>query len=363
MQNYNLTPDNIDDINTRKCDFFSLLLEQSESYINLDILSESDINTSEKIFWKKFIENHEEIRKDIKLTRYFILKKKDKLVKELKGSLFMSNIYDNLTEESKNEYWKFVHSIFLLLETAHVEKNDAIINTLTSELEKLLTLEKIEEKVEEKEKNVNRRKNIKKNNLNMNNLDISKIGEMMQGLLNGSENIEDLDMNKMLNTLMPGLESKKNSVLMSNLMDDITKTMSNLESTDQVLDVTKELGEKYQKMIVSGEIDATEIVGSLMGLVTDKKFTNELSKLDMSKINPEDMITKMMGKMSPDILEQLNGSNNNLDLTNIGSLISGVTGMVNTKPNEKKEDKDLTPEQIKEMEDYFSKLKIETNVD
>ena len=30
-------------------------------------------------------------------------------------------------------------------------------------------------------------------------------------------------------------------------------------------------------MIVSGEIDSNEIIGSLMGLMTDKKFTAELS--------------------------------------------------------------------------------------
>ena len=141
MQNYNFTPENIDDINGQKSEFFSLVLEQTEDLVNLGLLSNKDIETAEKLFWTKFIQNHEEIRSDIKLTRYFIIKKKDKLMKELKTSLFMSNIYDKLMDETKNAYWKFVHTVFLVLESSHREKNDAIINTLTSELAKLIKLE------------------------------------------------------------------------------------------------------------------------------------------------------------------------------------------------------------------------------
>ena len=60
-----------------------------------------------------------------------------KLAKELKTSLFMKDIYSDLMDQSKREYWKFVHTVFLIFETVHKEKNDAIINTLTSELEKI----------------------------------------------------------------------------------------------------------------------------------------------------------------------------------------------------------------------------------
>ena len=118
MQNYNFTPENIDDINGQKSEFFSLVLEQTEDLVNLGLLSNNDFETAEKLFWTKFIQNHEEIRSDIKLTRHFIIKKKDKLMKELKTPLFMSNIYDKLMDETKNLYWKFVHTVFLVLEVA-----------------------------------------------------------------------------------------------------------------------------------------------------------------------------------------------------------------------------------------------------
>lgn len=436
MQNYNFTPENIDDINGQKTEFFSLVLEQTEDLVNLGILSHNDFETAEKLFWTKFIQNHEEIRSDIKLTRHFIIKKKDKLMKELKISLFMSNIYDKFMDDTKNEYWKFVHTVFLLLESCHKEKNDAIINTLTGELAKLIK-EEVVEKVEKVEtsgqgrsgKSIGRLKNKKSNKKqegldmsNMNDLlggidmskisemlggmdmskmgemlgemdmsnmgemmkgmdmskmgemlggldmskmgemlggvDMSKIGEMMKGMP-GENSSDNMDMSKMLSTIMPGMETKKNDVLMNDLIHDITSNMGNLESSDQVFEITKQLGEKYQKMIISGEIDSSEVIGSLMGLMTDKKFTEELSKIDMSKIKPEEMMSKMMENMSPEMLGGL--TNGNMDLTNIGSLITGITGMAGKTGEVKQEveQKELTAEQLKEMEEYYSKLNLE----
>ena len=435
MQNYNFTPENIDDINGQKSEFFSLVLEQTEDLVNLGILSHNDFETAEKLFWTKFIQNHEEIRSDIKLTRHFIIKKKDKLIKELKTSLFMSNIYDKFMDDTKSEYWKFVHTVFLLLESCHKEKNDAIINTLTGELAKLIKSEEVEEvgEVEKVEPSgqvkmgrlKNKKSNKKQEGLDMSKIeemlggidmskmgemlggmdmskmgemlggmdmsnmgemmkgmdmskmgemlggldmskmgemlggmDMSKIGEMMKGMPgeNGSEN---MDMSKMLSTIMPGMETKKNDVLMNDLIHDITSNMGNLESSDQVFEITKQLGEKYQKMIISGEIDSNEVIGSLMGLMTDKKFTEELSKIDMSKIKPEEMVSKMMENISPEMLGGL--TNGNMDLTNIGSLITGITGMAGKTGEVKQEveQKELTAEQLKEMEEYYSKLNLE----
>ena len=441
MQNYNFTPENIDDINGQKSEFFSLVLEQTEDLVNLGLLSNNDFETADKLFWTKFIQNHEEIRSDIKLTRHFIIKKKDKLIKELKTSLFMSNIYDKFMDDTKSQYWKFVHTVFLLLESCHKEKNDAIINTLTGELAKLIKLEVVEERVEtsgqESSKSSmsgrlkNKKLNKKQDELDMSKIndllggmdmskmgemlggmdmskmgemlggmdmskmgemlggmdmskmgemlggmdmskmgemlggmDMSKIGEMMKGIP-GENGSEDMDMSKMLSTIMPGMETKKNDILMNDLIHDITSNMGNLESSDQVFEITKQLGEKYQKMIISGEIDSSEVIGSLMGLMTDKKFTEELSKIDMSKIKPEEMMSKMMENISPEMLGGL--TNGNMDLTNIGSLITGITGMAgNTgmlgKTGEVKqelEQKELTEEQLKEMEEYYSKLSLE----
>jgi hypothetical protein len=410
IQNYNFTAENIDIINIQKSNFFSLISEQSVNLIDLEVLNYKDIDNAEKNFWTTFVENHQEIRSDIKLTRHFILKKKEKLGKELKTPLFMYNIYDNLGEDSKLEYWKFVFMAFLLFETVYNEKNDAILNTLSNELEKMVQEEiLVKEKIKVKTKettSVDQNKDTAEstNSFDMSKIgelmsgvtgssndsggfdmsklgelmggltgssnnggfDMSKLGDLMNGLNGGTENMSDIDMSKMLNSFMPGIDSKKNESLMKNLMDDITGTMGNLESTDQVFEITKQLGEKYQNMITSGQLDPTEIIGSLMGLMTDKNFNDELSKIDMSKINPEEMMAKMMEKVSPDMLNEVMGSvggAENLDLANIGSLISGVASMSNSQNIKSEESVKLTPEQLEEMEDYYSNIKIDSQLE
>ena len=56
MQNYNFTPENIDDINGQKSEFFSLVLEQTEDLVNLGLLSNNDFEIK-SISPVKLIEN------------------------------------------------------------------------------------------------------------------------------------------------------------------------------------------------------------------------------------------------------------------------------------------------------------------
>ena len=122
MENYNFTPENIDDVNIQKTAFYEIFLEECSNLLDLGVLVKDNIDNSYKEFWTKFIKNHLEIRSEIRLTRHFILKKNDKLAKELKTSLFMKDIYSDLMDQSKREYWKFVHTVFLIFETVHKEK-------------------------------------------------------------------------------------------------------------------------------------------------------------------------------------------------------------------------------------------------
>ena len=79
MKQYNFTPENIDEINTQKSEFFSLVSGQIANLVDLEVLKYSDLDLAEKDFWKVFTENHIEIRSNEKLVRHFILKKKEKL--------------------------------------------------------------------------------------------------------------------------------------------------------------------------------------------------------------------------------------------------------------------------------------------
>ncbi len=417
MKEYNFSPENIDDINTQKSNFFSELTEQLANLVDLGVYTYSTIDKVEKSFWKGFTANHLEIRTDERLVRHFILMKKEKLAKEIKTPLFGSEIYADLPEGCRKSYWKFVHTMFLLFETAHETKSQAIINTLTEELEKVLKVEaeeqtlavatssrdelskKLHNKLGRQAKSRSHGANpllnqahpsfdmSKLNSMmssfgldpsNPESLDPSKLMDVMGKLMSSDSSqpnpleqlglgsdMKDLDVGNLINQFMPGMADAKNEELMSSLMQDITSTMGNLESADQVFDTTKKLGLKYQELIASGKIDPSEIIGSLMGLMTDKNFNEQLGKIDMSKIKPEEMVAKMMSEISPEMLSGLTGGagTSGLDLGNIGSLVSSVAGLAggssSTVPSST-EEKELSAEQLKELEEYYSNIQVES---
>jgi len=366
MENYNFVAENIDDINVQTGIFFNLLKDQSNKLIEID---KKTLIILEKTLWSVFINNHLEIRQNMKLTRYFILKKMNKLNKELKTQLYMKNIYDNLLDITQDEYWKFIHTLFILFETAHIDKDDAIINTIAAELLKLEN-EKLNEKSKEENRivvNNNKTKQTLNNmmdNLGMNSTDtMTKMLEMAANMTNDKN---EFDLSKMMKTFMPDIESKKNDSLMQDLMSDITSSMGSMENVNDVFDKTKKLGEKYQQMISNGDLDAGEILGSLMGLMSDEKFNNELSKLDISKLNPQDMMSKMTSELAPELMKEMTGPDSNLDIGTLLSSISGLntkdgtdngissllSSLTSTKIDNKDETK-LTTEQLKEMEEYY----------
>jgi hypothetical protein len=396
MENYNLNAEIIDDINSQKTIFFKSIDKELILLVDIGLLDKKIIKNLEKKFMSIIIQNHLEIRSNINLTRYFILKKKEKLNKELKDKLYMTNIFNDLKEETKNEYWRFIHTIFLLLESVHNNKDDAIINTLTLELEKeIIVEEEIEKKIEDKIVNVNKKN--KKNNFKPNKdilsgFDFSKLSDIISQISNNKGD-EEFDISKMLKSFIPNMETSQNKDLMSELMTDIKDSLTNVENSDQIFDLTKKLGQKYQNMIAEGNIEPKEILGSLMGLMTDDSFSKELSKIDLSKLKPEDMLGKMMSEISPEILKNMTGGNDDLNLSSILSNMSGGSGDMNLSSilsnmsggsgdmnlssilsnipnmalNQSSESKvetnqePLTSEQIAEMEEFYANVNL--NVD
>ena len=427
MENYNFEPEDLDNINDKKSDFFAFVAENVKNFVDLGLMKYESLDSAEKSFWKVFTKNHQEIRTDEKLVRHFVLRKKEKLSKELVTPLFMGTLYSDLPDNVQKEYWKQMLGFFLVFELHHKSKSDVIINTLVPEIEKCVqeeqqilqdeldntqseslveTNDDVGKKLRAKlgrqarsrapgskssaELNPNGGFDISKLNSmmasfgldpsNPSSLDPSKlmdvVGKMMENTdpdsnplaqLGLDEDMKNLNMGNLLNQLMPGVTDTKNENLMEALKLDITSTMGNLESADQVFDLTKKLGEKYQNMITSGQLDPTEIVGSLMGLMSDKQFTEELSKIDVSKIKPEDMVTKMMSEVSPEMLGQLTGGAGleGLDLGNIGSLVSSVAGLAGAGSNQTQTqtslpETELTPEQLEELEEYYNKIQVES---
>lgn len=55
MNNYNFTPEHIDDVNTQKSIFCAKAVEQSSNLIDLKIFKPDVFSTADKEFWKIFI--------------------------------------------------------------------------------------------------------------------------------------------------------------------------------------------------------------------------------------------------------------------------------------------------------------------
>jgi DNA repair ATPase RecN len=269
--------------------------------------------------------------------------------------------------------------MFLLFEMVHKEKNDAIINTLTVELEKI-NVPDAEINEPQEQHIIKRKPKRNKNNDNdmlskmmkdmgkSNDPDMKKLLKMTSQMMSDMNTNKPCDMSKMLQTFLPELNTTKNDGMMNDLMSDITTSMSGINNVDDVFSMTKGLGEKYQKMISEGTAEPGEILGSLMGLMTDDKFTQELSKIDMSKLKPEDMLSKMMSEIAPQMMnsEMLSGmmgmSGGGDGNLNIGSLLSGLTGVAGgvsgVEETVKPDDTPLSAEQLNEMEEFYANINI-----
>ena len=322
------------------------LISKNESLIQFNYLTDEFIKNKFEMFNNEFKLNHNEIRQKIKKVRHFILRKKDKLKKELDNPLFLSNILDMLDDNDKKIVWEFLHLNFLLYENYHINKNELIINTLIDELNK------------NKEEPINSDNLENKMKEFMNNLTSSNpeagLGSGIENITNMFKNLtenngEEPDIQKMLKGLIPNMGENENGELTKEIISDIKESLLKTSNVDEIFNSTKKLGEKYQGMITSGEINTTEILSSLIGLIDNTELKNELSNIDITNMpKPEEMLNKLVGDMPENF--------------NLGTMLSALSqGQMqggNDNSNNNTKDMVLTDNQIKEMEEYYEKLKI-----
>lgn len=131
--------------------------------------------------------------------------------------------------------------------------------------------------------------------------------------------------------------------LRNNLVSD-SKSNTKVNPIENMVKTSQMISQKYGKDLKNGNVsmnDMFDSLGRVMGEI-DKKTADdeELKKVDVSEMPKPDELFKNLGlgKMGKD------GEPNPLDL--LSSLMGG----------EKKNDKDLTPEQMKEMEEFYSNM-------
>ncbi len=132
--------------------------------------------------------------------------------------------------------------------------------------------------------------------------------------------------------------------LRNNLVSD-SKNKTKVNPLENMIKTSQMISEKYGKELKNGNVsmnDMFDSLGRVMGDI-DKKTEDdeELKKVDVSEMpKPDDIFKNLgLGEMGKD------GESNPLDM--LSSLMGG---------EKKNENKNLTPEQLKEMEEFYSKM-------
>jgi hypothetical protein len=261
------------------------------------IFSSLNLEKSET-FLTEFEEYHQRVRSNPKSLKKFL--KKDKKLPSI------------LKDNDTNEVWDYVFTLFLLYENCYKNQDVKI-------------LEKIANKININEPSLEQSQN--------------KI------TVTGSDN------------------SQNESRLINTIINDIkTNINNNGNDLDTLLKTTKDMGTKYQKMINDGEMSLDDMMNSMLGMIKNpQNILENINDLDLSKLpNPQELMSKIGNELGID--------NNSLDsiLSSdmMDSMISNKefdpSSLINTILSNSKieENTPLTEDQLKELEEFYSKLNI-----
>ena len=147
---------------------------------------------------------------------------------------------------------------------------------------------------------------------------------------------ENKPKNKVDNIVMDIADTLRNNMVSASKGTQKVNPIENMIKTSQMI------SDKYGSKLKSGQIsmnDMFESLGRMMGEI-DKKTSNddELKNVDIDDMpNPEDIMSEL-----------------GVDMKGFNPM-----DMISQMLDKKKEQKDLTPEQVKEMEDFYANIKSE----
>ena len=148
--------------------------------------------------------------------------------------------------------------------------------------------------------------------------------------------IENKPKNKVDNIVMDIADTLRDNMVSASKGSQKVNPIENMIKTSQMI------SEKYGSKLKSGQIsmnDMFESLGRMMGEI-DKKTSNddELKNVDIDDMpNPEDIMSEL-----------------GVDMKGFNPM-----DMISQMLDKKKEEKDLTPEQVKEMEEFYANIKSE----
>tara|TARA_B100000424_G_C22925138_1_gene492227 strand:- start:509 stop:1771 length:1263 start_codon:yes stop_codon:yes gene_type:complete len=365
----------IDELRKKYNEILDIVINNTEENEKLKKFKESYSNDDLENIISKFCKDLESENKYFKL---FI--SRNARLFGTKLSLKIIPSYSIKALLTKNEYlWECVQLIYAIYRTNDNKYKNNVDNIIQS-IEKFNLGGKNSEGSDEQNFNdIAKSAEMLKNNLMNNNSsgempDIMKnlmnnnlsggIPEMMNNLMKDTSSEEMPDFNSLLKSANllneetnnddmseEDKKAKKNDA--DNLIMDIAGTLRDnivnasksdgkINPMENMIETSKMISEKYSEKIQSGSFsmnDMFESLGRMMNDIDEKTSQDEeLQNIELDdKINPSDLM-KDLGINTNDF--------NPLDM--ISSLL-----------NKKKENKELTPEQIKEMEEFYASINTE----
>ena len=285
----------------------------------------------------------------------YLLTNKCKLFKALKIQfipkikmelvLFSDNTDSNEKKNNINNIWNQLKLIYIEIEENKSYPDVEYINSLCEQLGIVSKL---------KDKEIVIKDNSK--------LDLSNFINDNKNLISNL-NIGDFLNN--LNNLNLDTDKEKNLLFIKNIIFEIKNKILEIKKNNSskldlknILNNTNDIQDKYCKLLNNGEIKLNDIISGLFVLINNKEECDEILKeFDINDIIDSDNILDELTNMLPleyrSIITLLKSNDSSNENFNPMDLLSSFLG------NNDNKNMELTKEQLDELEEFYSKLKIE----
>jgi hypothetical protein len=169
---------------------------------------------------------------------------------------------------------------------------------------------------------------------------------------NDNENIsyltDNLDSKSMLDELNKQLpQSEATPVLMKGLIGDIKDILSNNNDlkSSSIVDISRNLSDKYQTMIDKGDVNISDLLSGVLGILNDPDALNEeFNDINADNLpNPDNILADMAN--DPKLKEAMNMMGSTNGMPNMGMFGSMMANMMSgNKPVDNKSISDLERE-------------------
>jgi len=168
-----------------------------------------------------------------------------------------------------------------------------------------------------------------------------------------------------LNNLNLDTDKEKNLLFIKNIIFEIKNKILEIKKNNSskldlknILNNTNDIQDKYCKLLNNGEIKLNDIISGLFVLINNKEECDEILKeFDINDIIDSDNILDELTNMLPleyrSIITLLKSNDSSNENFNPMDLLSSFLG------NNDNKNMELTKEQLDELEEFYSKLKIE----